>query len=397
LAHRHFLVVGGGFGQLPAILSAKNLGFTVLVADRNSEAMGMKVANIPLVIDTTDIEAIVEAARQYEVLGVLTMQSDIGVPAVGAVVDALGLKGTGLAGASRCSNKILLREALADAEVAQPAFFVANTVSESLEAAACLSFPCVIKAPDSSGSRGVVKVNDESDIPAAFAEAMAFSRDGRVLVEEYIDGLEFGAQAFSVGGKCEHVLVHDDLLSDPPYMIPIGHAFPSTLTAEQIEKVEITVTDCLEALGLTDGPSNIDLILDSTGTPRVIEVGARIGATCLPELVFHHTGINWVEAAISSASCMAVDLRLKTAEPCAACILDSHADGVFEGYTLSERYRKHPDILEWELTVKPGDLVSTLRKGTDRIGKVVTRGSSTADALALAQEFRRELKLLIRQ
>ncbi len=39
-----------------------------------------------------------------------------------------------------------------------------------------------------------------------------------------------------------------------------------------------------------------------------------------------------------------------------------------------------PDLLEWEVTAIPGDTVSRLRKGTDRIGKVVTQGKSAKDA-----------------
>lgn len=389
LSEKMILIVGGGFGQLPAIIAARQLGFKVIVVDRNPDALGMPLADIALSIDIVDIDAVVAVAQQYQVCGALTMQSDIGVPTVGAVVDALGLPGAGKTVAQRCSNKILTRKAFQRASVPQPNFVVISNLQEAEQAAINLGYPCVLKAPDSSGSRGVTKLRSQQDIPAAFKEAMRYTRGTELLLEEFISGLEIGAQSFSVAGRCELVLIHDDELSTPPFMVPIAHAFPSSLSDIQLEKATVAVSKCVEALGITDGPSNIDLILDINGDVQVIEVGARIGATCLPELVFHHTGIDWVKATVQIATGEKPNLRKKRLrQPCAAFILESPDDGIMQGYTFPYEYEGHPDLLEWEITAKPGDLVSRLRKGTDRIGKVVTRGKSTEAAIDLGRKIR---------
>lgn len=390
-----FLVIGGGFGQLPAIRAALEMGLEVIVVDRDPHAPGMKLTKHALPIDILDIEGIVAAAYDHAVIGAMTMQSDIGVPAVGAVVDALRLPGCGKAVAERCSNKILTRVAFAHQGVPQPWFKVVKTVDEALHATDEIGFPCIIKAPDSSGSRGVVRVNGRPDVSVAFQEANRFTRGSEILVEEYITGLEIGAQAFSVNGRCDVVLVHDDELSEPPFMIPVAHAFPASLSPEDLVKIESAVSACVEALGITDGPSNIDLIIDSEGNPRIIEVGARIGATCLPELVWYHTGIDWTQATVQSACGIKPDLRSDRSQPCAAFILESRKDGVMSGYQLPTTWTGHPDVLEWEVTAKPGDRVSCLRKGTDRVGKVVTRGISTKSALDLARDFRDALEIQI--
>ncbi len=382
-----FLIVGAGFGQLPAINAAKALGLETLGVDLDPAAAGMPLADIALPIDILDIESVVDEAKKRGVRGVITMQSDIGVPTVGAVVDALGLPGNGRVVADRCSNKILTRQAFAEHDVPQPIFAVVATEDEAFHAASKIGFPCVIKAPDSSGSRGVVKVKAPAYIPAAVAEAMRYSRSPQLLVEEFIEGIEIGAQAFSIDGRCVLVFVHDDELSDPPNMVPVAHAFPSTLRPDQIEMAESAVKACVEALGIVSGPSNIDLILDAEGKPRIIEVGARIGATCLPELVFYYTGIDWVQAAVQAAIGACPDLTTKRAQPCAAFILQAPRDGIMRGYHVPPDLANHPDILEWEVTALPGDTVSRLRKGTDRIGKVVTQGATQQQAVDLARRF----------
>ena len=56
------MVVGAGIGQLPAILSAKKIGLKVIAIDKNSDALGMKHADIALPIDVLDIDGAIEAA-----------------------------------------------------------------------------------------------------------------------------------------------------------------------------------------------------------------------------------------------------------------------------------------------------------------------------------------------
>mgnify|MGYP001381785117 CR=1 FL=1 len=83
---------------------------------------------------------------------------------------------------------------------------LAHSMEEAWQVHEEIGFPCIVKAPDSSGSRGVVKASGEEDVAAAYEEARRWSRVGLVLVEEFISGHEIGAQAFSLGGRCRSVL-----------------------------------------------------------------------------------------------------------------------------------------------------------------------------------------------
>lgn len=336
-------------------------------------------------------------------MGALTMQSDIGVPTVGAVVDALGLPGIGSKVAERCSNKILTRQALAAAGVPQPDFRVCASAVEVRAAAQALGLPCVVKAPDSSGSRGIVRIDTLDEAEAAFAEAMRFTRGSEVLVESFVRGEELGAQTFSWGGRCRAVILHDDVLSPPPIMLPVGHVLPCRKPKATRERAEVAVARCVEALGIHSGPSNVDFILDEQGGVQILEVGARIGATCLPELMTLHTGIDWVAAAVSAAIGREPKLVPSRAQPCAAFILYSERSGQFAGSELLDASGRQtatvpedlPGIVEWEVTAREGDCVQALRKGTDRIGKVVAVGASADEAERHAETFRNRLQIRV--
>lgn len=396
MTRKNILIIGGGFGQLPAIEISKSIGLYVHVVDANLKAIGMNLADEAHHIDVLDCNKIVELARELDIDGVLTIQSDIGVPSVGEIVDALKLPGNGAEVAKKCSNKIFTRLCFEDCGIPQPIFFIVENINDATLAINKLGLPCIIKAPDSSGSRGVIKINNLNDLEKAFHEAMLHTKSKQLLVEEFIAGNEIGAQAFSINGKCVLALVHDDEISPPPYMIPIGHAFPSSLNKNDLNLYIGAIKKAVDALGIDTGPSNIDLIIDKNGQVKIIEIGARMGATCLPELVYYHTGINWVLQSIKAALGEPVDLEVKKDNFCAAFIIEANRNGIFYGFNLPSSMQNHSDILEWEVTAKPGDKVSILRKGTDRIGKVVTRGKTQKDAIDLAHKFKKLIKFDIR-
>lgn len=215
------LIVGAGFGQLPAIETAKKMGITTVVVDKNPQAVGAIVADYFYDVDIIDKDAVLEVAKKHNVSGIMTMQSDLPVPTIGYVNDVLGLNGVSLNVANICSNKNQTRAELKKRNAAQPDFEITFNLKDAIEAAEKIGFPCVVKAPDSSGSRGITKVNKLEEIEPAFEEAVLYSRNKAIIVEEFIEGIEFGAQTFSVNGKCESVLLHNDTMSNPPYMIPI--------------------------------------------------------------------------------------------------------------------------------------------------------------------------------
>ena len=73
-------------------------------------------------------------------------------------------------------------------------------------------------------------------------------------------------------------------------------------------------------------------------------------------------------------------------------ILQSPRDGVFKGYNLDFSETEYENYLvNVEITAEPGDFVSELRKGTDRIGKVVTTGTTSLDAEKKATEIAKKI------
>lgn len=394
---KKIIIVGAGFGQVPAIIKAKELGLYVIAVDKNELATGMSLADKSYPIDVIDKEAVLEIAKFHQIDGIITMQSDLPVPTIGFVNDKLGLNGVNFKTANYCSNKIETRQRLNLYNCQQPRFEIVKSIKEALTAINNIGLPCILKVPDSSGSRGVFKINNLEDLTSAFKESFSYTKGNTLLLEEYIDGIEFGAQTFSVDGECISVLLHNDTMSLPPYMIPIGHSFPFKHSdIIDYEKTILDIKKAIKALGIGNGPANVDLIFEKqTKIVKIIEIGARIGATCLPELVYYHTGIDWVEATIMNAIGEPVNLDYSKKQPVAALILESNQNGIYKGYSIIDKFFRK-NALEFEITVKEGDIVNKLRKGTDRIGKVLIYGNTAEDAEKKAQKIKDSVKINVK-
>jgi biotin carboxylase len=125
----------------------------------------------------------------------------------------------------------------------------------------------------------------------------------------------------------------------------------------------------------------------------VLEIGARMGATCLPENLSAYTGVDLyghvIEAALGAAAPFAPDpMGVATA----SILLQAPASGVLSGVDLPEKLLQSEQVYEWCVDSTLGERVRRFTTGPDRIGHVVTvaRTADTAiqEATRLASEFR---------
>ena len=101
------MIVGAGPMQIPAIKIARDLNLKTLVIDYNSDAPGMALADVPIVMSTKDYEGAVRIARAYayRLRGVMTVGTDASLT-VATVAGALGLPGISYDAAENAKHKL---------------------------------------------------------------------------------------------------------------------------------------------------------------------------------------------------------------------------------------------------------------------------------------------------
>ena len=139
---KRIMILGASVLQLPGIEKAKEMGYEVIAVDMDPHAVGFQVADICLVISTIDIPAVVQAAKDYHIDGVMTLASDMPMRTVAAVAKECGLVGIDMDTAIKATNKAEMREALAAGNVPIPAFYRVSTEEAYREAIACFEGKC---------------------------------------------------------------------------------------------------------------------------------------------------------------------------------------------------------------------------------------------------------------
>ena len=189
-ATRVMLLGAGELGK-EVIIALQRLGVEVIAVDRYPNAPGHQVAHRAHVIDMSDgsaLRALIEAEKPHLV-----------VPEIEAIatetlleIEAAGL--TEVIPTARATNLTMNREGirrLVAEKLGLPTspYVFANNLNEMTTAATQLGFPVIIKPVMSSSGKGQSRVDEASQLQAAWDYAASGGRvdKGRVIVEGVID------------------------------------------------------------------------------------------------------------------------------------------------------------------------------------------------------------------
>ena len=392
---QNVLVLGAGVYQVPGIEIAKEMGYRAIVLSYNiNDYPGSKIADISLNVDTTDILKVLEIARTYNIMGVFTTGTDVALPALGKVNDELGLCGPSYESCLFSSDKVRMKKAFKSNDVPTARFEVVHTFEDAIKAAELIGYPVMVKATQSSGSRGITKVVSVGEMQGAWEYAKRFSKaDEDVLVEEYLCGDEFGAQAFIHNGDVKLVCPHNDTTTAPPRCVPIGHSYPYA-NNELADEIEDVVRRGVSALKMNNCAANVDLINTKDGI-KVLEIGSRMGATCLPLLTEIYTGVNVTRECLKMALGLEPDFSVKKVQPTAGLLLTPPKSGILCEMTVPEEVENDPYLVYFSADVTKGDVVNAFTVGPDRIGEIVVIGDDWSMCEEKAKDLSKKIRVVL--
>lgn len=384
MSDKKIMILGASVLQLPAIKRAKEMGLQVISVDMNPDAIGFQESGIiKEVISTIDIPAVVEAAKRYKIDGVMTLASDMPMRTVAAVSKVLNLVGISEETALKATNKAHMREALKQYDVPIPVFYKVSNKWEYEQAVSSFDVPFIVKPADNSGSRGIIKISDISDKKAvleAYDYSKASSRNGDVVVEEYMNGLEVSVETLTVGGKCHVIQITDKITSGAPYFVEMGHTQPSRLDSETKQLIAEVAKMANRAVGITNGPSHTEVIVTKDG-PKIVEIGARLGGDCITtHLVPFSTGVDMVECCIRIALGEPIDINVKYEKGAAIRYLNC-GTGKIKSITGVDEAERFEGVQQISIVHGVGEVVSGIKNSSDRIGFVVAQGENADKAI----------------
>jgi biotin carboxylase len=381
---KSLLVLGAGVYYVRAIEEVRGAGYRTVVVDRDPGAPGLAIADAPHAADLSDPDAVLAVARAERVDGVLAL-NDFGVPTAACVSAELRLRGLTVETASLACDKGLMRERWARDGLAQPRFRVVTDLAQARAAQARLGCPLVVKPADSGGGgRGVSVVREPGELEWAYDFARPHARNGRVVVEDFLDGTEMTIETVSHRGQV-HVLASCDKVK-PPLRTRVATSlrYPPALNGPPLEAVHDLARRAVTSLGLTDGPGHVEAIVTSEG-PRLVEMGARGGGGHVFSTVVE--AVSGVPIVRESARLLAgdePDLRVRHRHGCVYELFVPQR-GVIRAIRGLDEARALPGVLDVGVTRRPGDALGELVDSLQRSGYAVVCGRDRLQAIRRAQ------------
>lgn len=384
--NKKIMILGASILQLPAIQQAKKMGLSVVVVDMNPNAIGFSEEGIEKeIISTNDIPAVVEAAKKHHINGIMTLASDMPMRTVAVVSEKLGIVGISNETALKATNKYEMRLALQDYGVPIPEFYKISKWNEYEECIKRFQQECIVKPVDNSGSRGIYlvkNVKDEKQIREAFEHSKKNSRNGDILIEEYMTGKEVSVETISYKGVCHVIQITDKITTGMPFFVEMGHSQPSQLLTTIQDEIKKVAGNATKAIGITDGPAHVEIKVTEKG-PKIVELGARLGGDNITtHLVPLSTGVDMVKNTIKIALRMSPNFKPLIHKASAIKYFDV-PQGILKAVYNIERAKIIPGVIQISIVKNIGDMIGDIESSTDRIGFVITQANTPQEALQI--------------
>lgn len=378
---KKLLIIGASILQLPAIKKAKEMGFYVGVADYDPEAIGIQYADEYFNVSTIDIDGICRVAEEFRPIGIFTLATDMPMRSIAAACEKMKLPGISIQTAIKATDKGEMIKSFYENGVPCPWYYVVNDQDGLEEIINKISFPCISKPTDNSGSKGVILIHSKEELLEAFKYSSSMGRNGSVIIEEYMTGSEVSVEIIVLNGNVHVLQVTDKLTTGAPHFVEMGHSQPSALSKEQLNDVKDVATRAVKAVGIDNSPAHVEIMVTEKGA-KMIELGARMGGDCITtHLVPLSTGIDMIKASIQLSCGEQPDIIPKFSKGSAIRFIDA-PKGTITEISGVEQAKYIEGVFQVSITKSAGDTVGDIKGSNDRIGFVI----SQADTCKVAKE-----------
>jgi len=387
------LIFGGGSNQSTLIEASKKVGAESIVLDISPEAHSRHLADKFYVVKKDDYKRTLEIAKAHKISGLATTQMENPLRLMAKLANELNLNFHSSDTIEKSLDKWEMKKAFIDGEVpcAQGIIFNKDDII-SFDSIQDLTFPLIMKPKDGTSSKGVFKLEQFSEIQKNRNITSSYSRNGEIILEEFLDGKELSVECVTYNNKTYIIQYTEKFITEFPCAVEMGHLQPANINYSIKNEIDKVVKKAIKSVGINNSVSHPEVILTSNG-PKVVEIGPRGGGDYISSyLTFLSTGINLDEAIIN----LSLDNMPKISQsknqfsfikyfslPVGKKVVNVHD---YSDIIVKE------DVGLCEISVRSGDIIEQVSDSSKRSGFVLVKGKSRKDVLEKASEY---VKLLL--
>ncbi len=278
---KKLLILGGIRLACDIVVRAKKMGAYVVVADYLEDSPAKKIADEAVLLNATDVDAIVQYCREANIDGITTGFVDILLKPCYEACKRLGLPCYMTPKMIDVStNKISFKDACNKYGVPVPqTYLVGGQITDDVYAK--INYPVFVKPLDGSGSRGADICRNREELDKQFEEAVSYSYTKNAIIEDYITGREFLMNYIAQDGEFRMVSMFDRYASSDRggainyASLSMG---PSKAVDYYFDEVEDKVVNMFKSLGFKDGLLFLQGYSDGNKI-TFYEMGCRLGGS----------------------------------------------------------------------------------------------------------------------
>jgi biotin carboxylase len=345
--------------------------------------------------EARSIEAVLAACAEAPIDGIVAVGDRPAVLAA-RIGLALGLPGHPPDAAAISRNKLATREAFQSAGLPIPGFLATPIDADPASFAPRLRYPAVVKPLALAGSRGVVRVNNEEELLAAFervrrllsARDVRLERDeahGHVLIESFIPGAEYAVEGLLTHGALQTLAIIDkpDPL-DGPFFEETIYRMPSMAPPAIQQRIIEAVAGACAAIGLRHGPVHAECRVQAAANREdlrvyVLEVAARpIGGLCSRAVRFEGN-VSLEEVLLRHALGEDVSSYTREAAASGVMMIPVPRRGIYRRVDGVDQARAVSGVEDIRITAKTDTTLVPLPEGKSYLGFIFARGREPAE------------------
>ena len=399
---KKILLLGGSPQQIIAIETAKRLGLYAVLCDYLPDNPGQYHADKFYLVSTTDKEAILGVAQKERINGILAYASDPAAPTAAYVAEKMGLPGSPYESVEILCNKDHYRRFLSEHGFHTP---MAKGYLKVTDALADLSnnlfaFPVIVKPVDSSGSKGVGRIDSINEAEPMLTVAMSYSRAKRIIIEQYVEkyGYQIAGDGLSVNGELVFRCFANDHF-DPKCVnpfVPISASFPYNMPQEIHDKVHTEIQRLLTLMKMGTTTYNFDIRIDKEYNVFLMEVAPRDGGNYIPNIIKYATGVDLVECSVKAAMGSEIDTSHfgKMRGYWAYYAVHSNTNGILDHIEIDPETEKY-HIIENHIMKKCGDEIKAFTGANTTLGILLMRFDSMEQMLHMMDHSEEWIKVVL--
>lgn len=298
---KSIMIIPGGEFQIPIIKKAKELGFKVIVTDKNKDAAGFLYADFYKCIDTCDRDLLLKYVQEVKPNGIITDQTDMAVNTVAYLNEKNSSNGISVEKANLFTNKYLMRDFCNKNGFNYPQYKLCSDIDEVKDFCNKVGFPIILKPLTNQSSKGVNKVNSEDEIIVKYKDTFNFSNNKKVLAEKYIDGIEYTVEGFKTKEKHISLAVSEKKHFKNNEMVACKLLYLNTDNNVKFDRLKDINNSLIEKMQLPFGITHAEY-KHCNGEFYLIEIAARGGGTKISSDIIHRmSGVDVNELLIKYA------------------------------------------------------------------------------------------------